>query len=122
MNYIKILNIVTTILIIAFLTSCSDDPPVTSDDPSLSEKLQKALDDGINKYGGKGFSAAVIMPDGFHWNGASGMSHGSTPITTDMLFSAGSITKTFTAAAIMKFAEGGEVKFRRFVAQMGPFI
>jgi D-alanyl-D-alanine carboxypeptidase len=109
MKYYKILYVIASLLLITFISSCTEDSSVTTADPTLSQKLQKALDDGINKYGGKGFSASVIMPDGFEWKGASGLSHGSTPITTDMLLSAGSITKTFTAATIMLLAEEGKL-------------
>lgn len=89
-------------------TSCSNDPPIASG-PTLAEDLQKALDEGIIKYDGKGISVAVIMPDGYVWKGVSGISHGSTKITDDMVFSAGSITKTFTAATIMLLAEEGKL-------------
>jgi D-alanyl-D-alanine carboxypeptidase len=109
MKYYKILYVIASLLLITFISSCTEDSSVTTADPTLSQKLQKALDDGINKYGGKGFSASVIMPDGFEWKGATGVSHGSTPITTDMLLSAGSITKTFTAATIMLLAEEGKL-------------
>ena len=80
-----------------------------SSNASLEQKLQKALDDGLNKTKGKGVSAAVIFPDGSKWVGVSGVSHGSTAITPDMSFGAGSIAKNFTAATILKFAEEGEI-------------
>jgi len=100
--------ILISLSITILLISCADDPPIASS-PTLAEDLQKALDEGIVKYGGKGISAAVIMPDGYVWKGVSGISHGSTKITSDMVFSAGSITKTFTAATIMLLAEEGKL-------------
>ena len=90
---------------IVIAPSCSEDSPISNNQLNLSEKFQKVLDDGIVKYGGKGISAAVIMPNGYTWKGASGISHGSIYANTNMLFSAGSITKTFTAATIMLLAE-----------------
>jgi CubicO group peptidase (beta-lactamase class C family) len=96
-------------MLIISATSCSEESPVMNENLTLSEKFQKALDDGIVKYGGKGISVAVIMPDGYTWKGASGISHGSVFVNTDMLFSAGSITKTFTAANIMLLAEEGKL-------------
>ncbi len=74
---------------------------------SLEERLQKALDDGLNKARGKGGSVAVIFPDGSKWVGVSGVSHGFTKLTTRMRFSAGSIEKIFAAAAILRLAEEG---------------
>jgi len=85
------------------------DSPEDQNKTEFFDDLQNALDIGLNKYEGKGVSAAVIMPDGERWVGASGVSYGSIPITTDMVFGAGSITKNFTAATILKLAEEGEL-------------
>ncbi len=49
----------------------------------------------------------MILPDGAKWVGVSGVSHGTTPVTPDMPFAAGSITKTWTAATILQLAEEG---------------
>jgi D-alanyl-D-alanine carboxypeptidase len=87
--------------------SCSKDLPAGQQESTLSRKLQKALDSGLNKVRGKGISAAVIMPDGWTWTGASGISHGTTKITPQMRFAAGSIGKIFTATTIMQLAEEG---------------
>lgn len=110
------------ILSVAVLsTNCSDDPPIASK-PTLAEDLQKALDEGIVKYGGKGISVAVIMPDGYEWKGVSGVSHGSTKITADMVFGAGSITKNFTAATIMLLAEEGKLSIDDSLHKWLPII
>jgi len=93
------------ITIVLLCLSCSNESPPTASDPTLAEQLQKALDDGISNYDGKGVSVAVIIPGQEMWAGTSGISHGTTSITEDMLFSAGSITKMFTAATIMQLAE-----------------
>ena len=104
----KILFISFSLLLIFIYLSCSGDSPSSHDrDLTFSQKLQKALDDGISTYNGKGVSVAVIMPDGETWKGASGISHGNTIVTIDMLFSAGSITKMFTAATILQLSEEG---------------
>jgi uncharacterized protein (TIGR02145 family) len=89
-------------------------PPCINDTTSaptltLSEKLQQALDVSLESGIGIGVSATVIMPDGEVWNGTSGVSHGTTLITADMLFAAGSIGKIFTGATILKLAEEGEL-------------
>ena len=90
--------------------SCSKDSPSEQNkEPTLAEKLQEALDNGLESYNGKGVSAAVIMPDGETWIGVSGVSHGTTAITADMPFAAGSITKIFTATTILQLIEEGEL-------------
>jgi D-alanyl-D-alanine carboxypeptidase len=86
--------------------ACSKDDP-TQPQPTMGQELQAALDNGIATMGGKGISLAVILPDGQIWTGVSGVSHGTVPITPDMLFSIGSATKTFTAATILQLAEEG---------------
>ena len=96
-----------TIMILAVgLIFCSKDDP-TQPEPTMGEELQAALDNGIATLGGKGISLAIILPDGQTWTGTSGISHGTTPISSDMLFSIGSATKTFTAATILQLAEEG---------------
>jgi len=104
----SLIHILTLIGLVFFIYNCTDssptDPPI---ELSLHENFQKALNDGIIKYGGKGISAAVIMPDGDMWSGASGISSNGVPIITDMLFSAGSITKMFTACTILELANEG---------------
>ena len=93
---------------IIIIWSCSDDSPSASV-PTLSEKFQEALDDGLVSFNGKGVSAAVIMPDGEKWVGVSGISHGTTKITEDMPFAAGSTAKNFTAVTILQLAEEGKL-------------
>jgi len=90
------------------VVSCSKRSP-SEQKPTLAEKLQEALDNGLEIYGGKGVSAAVIMPDGEIWVGVSGVSYGTTAISSDMPFGAGSITKNFTAATILQLAEEGKL-------------
>jgi D-alanyl-D-alanine carboxypeptidase len=73
----------------------------------FAQELQDALDKGIQQYGVKGISAAVIAPGYETWLGVSGVSQGTTPITTETLFGAGSITKMYTAVTILQLAEEG---------------
>jgi hypothetical protein len=109
-NAIIYLVLVSLIFLSLFFSSCSDDSdPLPDKEPTLAESLQNALDEGLEKYNGIGISAAVFLPDGEKWAGASGVSHGILPITTTMPFGAGSITKNFTAATIIKLAEDGKL-------------
>jgi D-alanyl-D-alanine carboxypeptidase len=104
------LALVTLFFLSLFFSSCSDDSdPLPDKEPTLAEALQNALEEGLEKYNGIGISVAVILPDGEKWVGASGISHGTVPITTTMPFGAGSITKNFTAATIIRLAEEGKL-------------
>ncbi|MFC1724254.1 serine hydrolase domain-containing protein [candidate division KSB1 bacterium] len=73
------------------------------------QKLQTELDNALISVNGVGVSAAVIMPDGEIWLGASGMSdpEQAEEITTDMLFDVGGVRESFSAAQILKFEEEG---------------
>jgi len=74
----------------------------------IGDDLQAILDDTMTQFdAGKGISAAVIVPGFQPWLGTSGVSHGTTPISTETVFDAGSTHKNFTAAAVLILAEDG---------------
>ena len=76
---------------------------------TLAEELQQVLDTERGRHNVMGVSAAVIIPGRTPWHGVSGVSHGTTSITTDMLFGIGSTTKNFMAALILQLAEEGKL-------------
>jgi D-alanyl-D-alanine carboxypeptidase len=80
-------------------------------DAAKAKALQNALN-GIRSSGKyPGASAAVLFPDGTIWTGVSGAAIVSTKtsVTTDTLFSIGSISKTFVAALIGRLAMAGTI-------------
>ena len=76
---------------------------------ALAQRFQKVLDDGMRFQRGIGISAAVIVPGEPIWLGTSGLSHDTTPISSDMLFAIGSITKNMVAAFTLHLAEEGSI-------------
>lgn len=105
----RILIILVAILV---LTACGKPAanaasPNTQPGLPFAQKLQNALDNGLKQYGGMGISVAIIVPGYQTWQGVSGVSHGTTLITPDTLFSAGSINKMYTAVTILQLAEEG---------------
>jgi D-alanyl-D-alanine carboxypeptidase len=73
--------------------------------PAVAAALQARLDqERINK-NLVGVSAAVIIPGQGVWRGASGMSHGTVPIDTAMVFAIGSITKTIVSTTVLLLAQ-----------------
>lgn len=104
-------NLLVGILVIAllFVNSVSVFPfsmqEVKIDD--IEGELKSALDTTLEENGGFGASVAVIIPDGQIWIGTSGNSHGSIPITHNMLFDMGSIGKNLFSALILKLTEEG---------------
>jgi D-alanyl-D-alanine carboxypeptidase len=80
-------------------------------DPGVSKQLQAALDSVRTQLNIPGISAAVINSDNESWLGASGYADvdNGTAVTTETLFSIGSITKTLTASVVLALAESGEL-------------
>ncbi|MFF0476906.1 serine hydrolase domain-containing protein [Streptomyces sp. NPDC004284] len=72
-------------------------------------ELQSALDD-VHRAGVPGVFAEV-RDDGRIWRGASGVADVGTgrPVRPDMRHRVGSVTKTFTAAAVMQQVEEGRI-------------
>ena len=89
-----------------YCPDCNND---TISGLTFYERLQVALDVSLNSGLGKGISAAVIMPGGEIWTGVSGISHGTTPITPDMLFAIGSAQKMFSGVTILQLEEEGKI-------------
>jgi len=101
------MNIQRVISILAILVLIGCNQSERTMDMPVDMALQQAMDESIIDSGVKGVSAAIIFPDGKMWKGASGISHGSVPVTTDMLFDIGSIEKIFQAALTLNLVEEG---------------
>lgn len=89
------------------------DVPAGSTSPSTGfdpADLKSALD-GVHRAGIPGVYAEV-RDAGRTWRGASGVADVTTgrPVTPDMRQRVGSITKTFTAAAVMQQVEQGRIQ------------
>jgi len=104
----KLINLITIatilILIMFFICSCSKDSP-PEPKKTFAQELQITLDETLESNNGIGASMTVITSNGEILNGVSGVSHGTTPISSDMIFNIASVTKTFTAALVLQLAE-----------------
>jgi D-alanyl-D-alanine carboxypeptidase len=80
-------------------------------DPALADQLQEDLDQGQIEGGTPGATQAIVTSDGFTWEGAAGVSSldTQTPTQTDDVFNIGSVTKSFTAATVLKLTESGQL-------------
>ena len=94
-------------LFLAILVSCSANSPAEPE-KTIQQKLQTALDNAFSTYGGKGISAAVVLPDGGVWRGTAHV-EGSAPIAPDQVFWVASITKMFTAALTLQLVDEGKL-------------
>lgn len=90
--------------------------------PAPAEPLSalKSTLDGLHRAGMPG-AFAEVRDGGQVWRGASGVADVSTgrPVRTDMRQRVGSITKTFTAAAILQQVEKGRI---RLDAPIGGYL
>jgi D-alanyl-D-alanine carboxypeptidase len=86
----------------------------------LNDKLQSALDDRLRRCDAKGASAAVVLPDGTLWRGASGYSHEGFRMAPDMVFAIGSITKNMVATLTLQLAQERKLSLEDPVGKWVP--
>lgn len=79
--------------------------------PSMARTLAQPLQDTLNQQRRdndiRGISAAVILPDGSMWLGASGISTETEAMSSTKVFGLGSITKTIIAALVVELEQQG---------------
>ena len=73
----------------------------------MAQPFQEAVDQQRQELKVPGISAAVILPDGTTWLGASGKSSDREAMNSSMLFGLGSVTKTYIAALVLQLVEEG---------------
>lgn len=88
---------------------CSGDQKHADDD--LSSALQREMDFVRTELHIPGVTAALVLPDGATWTGSSGYAiEREKRATPETLFAIGSVTKTFTAALVLRLAEEGALR------------
>jgi len=115
----SILAVVTALSILVGYTIVSQTISIDPELP-ISQELQEVLDQGLQQYKGFGMSAAVIVPGYAPWVGVSGFSQANVPITPDMVFHAGSVSKNFIAALTLQLVEEGKLTLDDAIADWLP--
>jgi len=84
--------------------------PATPDHADDKAHSQRVLDDAVEP-GAPGCSAAVGIKGQVVWTGVRGIADVSTgdPITTDTIFDIASVSKQFTATALLLLVDGGKL-------------
>ncbi len=99
-------------LLVALALVAGACKPAAESPPTVGAamELQSLLDEAVAK-GLPGVSAAVADSTGVIWTGVAGQADivAKTPISPDMLFGIGSITKTFAAVVVLQLAEEGRL-------------
>jgi D-alanyl-D-alanine carboxypeptidase len=98
------------IVMLLFLVSLSTTAEVGEEKYEVRKDLQQIIDDLAAASEVPGLQAAVRVGD-FSWLGTAGAAdlEGKTQLKADHVFRLGSVTKTYTAALIMKLYEAGEL-------------
>jgi len=84
-------------------------PTPTPADAAWSVRLQRGLDSAVAAVPLRGASAAVVLADGRVWRGAAGLSQPGVPMDTAMRLGIGSVSKSLTAALLVRLAEQGRL-------------
>ncbi len=111
------------------LPSGAPPPPAPSGSPSPASdpetRLQAALDRFVARTGTPGVSVTIRWADGRTWTGVSGMADvaAALPVTPRTAFPIASVSKTFTAALVLRLVEEGHLTLdtpaARFLPAMG---
>jgi D-alanyl-D-alanine carboxypeptidase len=113
-----------SILIIAFQSLAVWSHAQTALAPELREKIDKAAQDVLTRTGVPGASVAVVKDGGIAYLQAYGAARldPKTPARSEMRYSIGSISKQFTAAAILLLQEEGRLSLDDKVAKFVPSL
>jgi D-alanyl-D-alanine carboxypeptidase len=97
-------------------------PPAPPVDPATAAALQKALEAARKAMVIPGIEATVILADGRTWTGVAGDAVAAThaKVTPQTPFPIASVTKTFTAALILRLAEQGRLTIDDPLARWMP--
>ncbi|MEO1147250.1 MAG: serine hydrolase [Cyanobacteria bacterium J06638_22] len=90
----------------------------------LQATFQAELNRVLSESGFPSISISVSSPDGTIWTSAQGVSdlENETPLTTDDRFVVGSVTKVFTATAVLQLVEDGQLSLDDRMSQWIPDI
>lgn len=83
-------------------------------------KLQSKLDSMRTAHDIQGVAASVFYPNQGFWQGATGFSAQTLPISIDMKFGIGSNSKLFTAVALLRLQELGQISLNDSLGKWLP--
>jgi CubicO group peptidase (beta-lactamase class C family) len=104
--------------ILLVLAACASPDPVAR----FVSRVQEATPRVLEEDGVPGAAVAVVDRDGIVWSGAFGSTGGDDPrpVDTDTLFSLQSISKMFTASAVLLAVQDGSLDLDRPISKWLP--
>lgn len=100
-------------LLLALLLAATSHAQISS---VLEGELNKSFNDIVSSYSASGVAAAIQFNDGSTWTSAYGQ-YGTQYLSTDLLYEAGSNTKTMIAALVLLLEEEGKLSIDDSLAQ-----
>lgn len=104
----------------------TDAPEVTATTPPPENDMAVNVDDFLRRLAGLGFRGAVLVAEGGEVVLAQGYgplaNSDPAPITPDTVFNIGSVSKAFTAAAILKLQDQGKLSVDDTLAEHLPNV
>nr|WP_299384773.1 serine hydrolase domain-containing protein [Allomuricauda sp.] len=123
-SYIKIFHLCCVGFLLLVVSSCSSDAAGSNDDQnppeeeSIETRLQTIVDEKVGTDADKlvGVSVSIRVDGEERWSLQGGISKLGVPITKNMRFGVGSITKTVVAATVMKLVDEGLLNLEDTIA------
>lgn len=110
----------TTALAVASPTHIAAQQPAADPHPKTVDEFKAAVQQVLDDTGVPGAGLALVRTGGVEWAGGIGYADRDTrtPVTADTHFRAGSISKTFIAAALVQLYEDGEIDINTPVSEL----
>ena len=116
--------IVALALVASACAAANAPPPDTDPHPKTVDEFKTAVQKVLDDTGVPGAGIALVRLNGVEWAGGVGLADrdARTPVTADTHFRAGSISKTFIAAALVQMYEDGEIDLEVPIAELVPDV
>ena len=117
-------TILTLVLVFAATGRLSTQPPAVDPHPKTVEEFRAAVQQVLDDTGVPGAGIALVRLNGVEWAGGVGLADrdARTPVTADTHFRAGSISKSFIAAALVQLYEDGEIDLNAPVVELASDV
>ncbi|QSE98771.1 serine hydrolase domain-containing protein [Fulvivirga lutea] len=112
------LSVISVLTLLVF-SSCGDD---SNDDGVSVNMVQTVLNEFEDTFVKGGAAALILKSNGEIISGAIGESEEGTPLSADLSFAVGSISKTFTCVLTLQLIEEGSLKLTSTINELLPEI